>query len=61
MQDWEHKIKWIPGGGGLAKAISADGIQKILDEEQKGGWELVSAVQRLNPDSKLLFFKRPKS
>ena len=60
MQDWDHTVKWIPGGGGLAKALSPDSIQKVLAEEQQGGWELVSTVQRLNPDYLLLFFKRPK-
>jgi hypothetical protein len=61
MQEWEHKLKWIPGGGGFAKALAPDSIQKILVEEQRGGWELVSTVQRINPDYLLLFFKRPKA
>jgi hypothetical protein len=51
----------LSGGGGFAMALAPDSIQKILVEEQRGGWELVSTVQRINPDYLLLFFKRPKA
>jgi hypothetical protein len=56
-QEWEHKI--IPMGGWDDPKVLDGGT---LEAEEAGGWELVSAVPRMQGENQCvwLIFKRPK-
>jgi hypothetical protein len=59
MQEWEHKVE-VAAGGGQFGIVNAPIIQEVLEREQQGGWELVTALNPSGSQVVWLIFKRVK-